>query len=121
MIQCEWEVAQTTNRYIRTSTIFISRILIYKIYCGTTWTPRKEDKGILILCPRSFLPYGIGALVKSPRLLLAITWLGRTFTFSFFLHSVVSNSLQPHGLWHARLPCPSPYPGACSTLCPLSQ
>ena len=28
-----------------------------------------------------------------------------------FSHSVVSNSLQPHGLHHARLPCPSPTPG----------
>ena len=32
--------------------------------------------------------------------------------------SVVSNSLQPHGLQHARLPCPSPTPGAYSNLCP---
>ena len=30
-------------------------------------------------------------------------------------HSFVSNSLQPHGLQHARLPCPSPSPGALST------
>ena len=36
-------------------------------------------------------------------------------------YSVVSNSLQPHGLQHARLPCPSPTPGACSNSCPLSQ
>ena len=35
-------------------------------------------------------------------------------------HSVVSNSLRPHGLQHARLPCPSPTPGACSNSCPLS-
>ena len=35
--------------------------------------------------------------------------------------SVVSNSLRPHGLRHARLPCPSPSPGACSNSCPLSQ
>ena len=28
--------------------------------------------------------------------------------------SVVSNALWPHGLQHARLPCPSPTPGACS-------
>ena len=27
-----------------------------------------------------------------------------------FSRSVVSNSLQPHGLQHARLPCPSPTP-----------
>ena len=33
----------------------------------------------------------------------------------------MSNSLWPHGLQHARLPCPSPTPGACSDSCPLSQ
>ena len=38
-----------------------------------------------------------------------------------FSCSVVSNSLQPHGLQHTRLPCPSPTPGACSTPCPLSR
>ena len=31
-----------------------------------------------------------------------------------FSHSVVSASLWPHGLQHARLPCPSSTPGACS-------
>ena len=30
-------------------------------------------------------------------------------------------TLQPHGLQHARLPCPSPTPGACSNSCPSSQ
>ena len=30
--------------------------------------------------------------------------------------SAVSDSLQPHGLWHARLPCPSPSPGACQIM-----
>ena len=38
-----------------------------------------------------------------------------------FSHSVVSNSLQPHGLQDARLPCPLPTPGACSNSCPLNQ
>ena len=37
-----------------------------------------------------------------------------------FSRSVVSDSLQPHGLQHASLPCPSPTPGACSDSCPLS-
>ena len=36
-----------------------------------------------------------------------------------FSRSVVSNSLWPHGLQHARLPCPSPTPGAYSDSCPL--
>ena len=35
--------------------------------------------------------------------------------------SLVSDSLWPHGLLHARLPCPLPAPGACSNSCPLSQ
>ena len=38
-----------------------------------------------------------------------------------FSHSVVSNSLQSHGLQHARPPCPSPTPGVHSNSCPLSQ
>ena len=37
-----------------------------------------------------------------------------------FTHSVVSNSLQPHGLQHTRPPCPSPTPGAYSNSCTLS-
>ena len=32
---------------------------------------------------------------------------------------VMSDSLQPHRLQHARLPCPSPSPRACSNSCPL--
>ena len=37
-----------------------------------------------------------------------------------FSCSVMSDSLQPHGLQHARPPCPSPTPGAYSNSCPLS-
>ena len=37
-----------------------------------------------------------------------------------FSHSVVSDSLQPHGLQHARLPCTLPTVGAYSNSCPLS-
>ena len=36
-----------------------------------------------------------------------------------FSCSVVSDSLQPHGLQHARLPCPSPYSRVYSNSCPL--
>ena len=38
-----------------------------------------------------------------------------------FSHSLVSDSLQPHGLQHARLPCPSTTLGACSNSCSLSR
>ena len=37
-----------------------------------------------------------------------------------FSRSVVSDSLWPHELQHARLPCPSPIPGIYSNSCPLS-
>ena len=38
-----------------------------------------------------------------------------------FSHSVVSDFLQPHGLQHTNLPCPSPTPWACSNSGPLSR
>ena len=38
-----------------------------------------------------------------------------------FSRSVVSDFLQPYGLQHSRLPCPSPSPRVCSNSCPLSQ
>ena len=38
-----------------------------------------------------------------------------------FSHSVVSNSLRPHELQHARPPCPSPTPGVHTNSCPLNQ
>ena len=38
-----------------------------------------------------------------------------------FSHSVVSWSLQPHGLQQARLPCLSPSSGAFSNSCALSH
>ena len=38
-----------------------------------------------------------------------------------FSHSVMSHSLGPHGLQHARLFCPSLSPGVCSNSCPLSR
>ena len=38
-----------------------------------------------------------------------------------FIHSVMSNSLWPHGLQHTRPPCPLPTPRIYSNSCPLSQ
>ena len=50
---------------------------------------------------------------------------GSLFALKFcsvqFSPSVVSNSLRPHGLQHARPPCPSPAPGVCSNSCPLIE
>ena len=42
------------------------------------------------------------------------------FSLVQFSHSVMSDSLWPHGLQHARPPCPSPAPGVYSNSCPVS-
>ena len=38
-----------------------------------------------------------------------------------FSHSLMSDTLWPHGLQHARLPAPLSSPRACSNSCPLSR
>ena len=38
-----------------------------------------------------------------------------------FSRSVMLDSLQPHGIQHTRLPCPSPTPGVYPYSCPLSR
>ena len=45
---------------------------------------------------------------------------GHLQSVSQFSCPVVSHSLQPQGLQHARLPCPSPPPGDYPNSCPLS-
>ena len=57
-------------------------------------------------------------------LLATLTVCNFKFLFAMWLlfsHQVMSNSLQPHGLQHARPPCPSPSPRLCSSSCPLNQ
>ena len=55
---------------------------------------------------------------------MGIFWVRRNKVYGFqvrsvqFSHSVMSNSLQPPGLPHTRLPCPSPSPRTCSNSCP---
>ena len=49
--------------------------------------------------------------------ILGLAWLSSVH----LLHSVMSDSLWPHGLQHARPPCPSPTPGSYSNSCPLSR
>ena len=38
-----------------------------------------------------------------------------------FSQSVMCGTLRPHGLQHARPPCPSPTTGTCSNSCPSRQ
>ena len=72
----------------------------------------------MIMCCPSFYPSSIFISIQA------------VFKSSLCLHvlpsvqfscSVMSDSLWPHGLQHARLPCPSPTHRACSNSSPLSQ
>ena len=50
-----------------------------------------------------------------------VIWVIIPLDFSVqFTCSVVSDSLKPHGLQHARPPCPSPTSGVCPNSCPLN-
>ena len=51
---------------------------------------------------------------------LTLDWC-QFFSSVQFSHSVVSDSLRPHGLQHARPPCPSPTPGVHPNPCPSSR
>ena len=78
------------------------------------WVRRRlsHNKALLLVKMLQQLSTGVWVLLeskKSPALEL--------FQFSC---SVMSDSLRPHGLQHARLPCLSPTPGACSSSCPSS-
>ena len=48
-------------------------------------------------------------------------WRFLQFSSVQFSRSVVSNSLRPYKLQHARPPCPSPTPGVYPNSCPLSR
>ena len=54
-------------------------------------------------------------------LCLQLLWYHTLKSSVWFSRSVVSDSLWPHGLQCARLPCPSPTPRVYSNSCPLSQ
>ena len=71
----------------------------------------------LHLVPSWFTLSGRSTLLSKLKL---NTWImsGNTVHLSW---SVMSNSLWPHGLQHARPPCPSPTPRVYSNSCPLSR
>ena len=62
-----------------------------------------------------YIPSTIGMWLK------AFVFHSPKLIFRQFSCSVVSNSLPPHGLQHARLPCLSPTAGACWNSCPSSR
>ena len=64
-------------------------------------------------------PQTVAGLLQSKKLVLVINCKTKQTSSVQFSRSVVSDSLQSHGLQHARPPCPSPTPRVYS--CPLSR
>ena len=81
--------------------------------------PTQESNQVLLRCRRILyqLSYQGSLPSKWPIHINSLFFLFLSVQFSC---SVVSNSLQLHGLQHPRLPCPSPTPRFCSNSCSLS-
>ena len=79
-----------------------------RTWLQTCKLPHPLNHWCLLLTPGSFFSLKAGQMQAF-------------FSSVQFIHSVVSNSLRPHGLQHARPPCASPTPRAHSNSCPLSR
>ena len=90
-----------------------SKLIPSRTYCLTF------VKLFIIVC--CVFPYQLLVLSVKKKCLLRAPNCVPGFLPLLFSRSVVSDSLQPHGLQHARLPCPSPCPRVCSNSCALSQ
>ena len=102
---------------------------------GLSWKQLWDHSVAFVAAPKycisdSFVDYE-GYSISSKRFLptvidILVIWIKFAHFHPLKLSSVqfsclvVSNSLWPHGLQHARLPCLSPTPRACSNPCPLS-
>ena len=75
--------------------------------------------------------WAMGALVSQPLLVLFFLLEGPLHDpilynlclvlWWLFSHQIMSDSLWPHGLQHARPPCPSLSSGVCPSSCPLNR
>ena len=95
---CSSVVVSLMLVYIRISEVIIKKLYSYGFYPGSELVSSFSWLILHHCCDSSLI------LVSSVQ----------------FSHSVVSNSLGPHELQHARPPCPSPTPGVHPNPCPSS-
>ena len=90
---------------------------------GKRWTNSPDGLGVCLEQPRALtqllITYKLFLHPGEQRNLVESIML--CFTLLLFSDSAMSDSLQPCGLQHARLPCPSVSPRVCSNRCPLSR
>ena len=116
--------------HIECSTIKASS---FRIWNSSAGVPSPPLALLIVRIPKAHLT--LHSKTSGSRWGITLSWLSRSirpFLYSssvyscvFFLsvqliHSVMSDSLWPHGLQQTRLPCPSPTPGVYSNSCSLS-
>ena len=84
------------------------------------YTTLRKALSVKLPPTRGHVKYGWGSNSTHHTLLKLFSSVTPLFT-SQFSCSVVSNSLQPHRLYHARPPYPSPTPRVYSNSCPWSR
>ena len=88
------------------NTVFLGSVFVY--LASINYRAKLMAKVVYISCMNQ-RPYSEPPSLSNSH---SSVWLSR---------SVMSDSLWPHGLQHARPPCPSPTPRAYSNSCPSSQ
>ena len=113
MYGCEsWTIKKTEHR----------RIDVFELWCWrrflrVTWAVQRSNQSIL----KEISP---GCSLEGLMQKLKCQYFGHLMQKAIVVHSVVTNSLGPHGphgLQHARLLCPLPSSRVCSNSCPLSR
>ena len=90
----------------------------------TPWTAACQSSLSFTVCWSLLRLLSTESMVPSNHLMFCLiysSWRSWCDSSAQFSCSVMSDSLQPQRLQHARLPCPSPTSGACSNSCPLSR
>ena len=90
----------------------------FSTICVVRWLPKLEYDVNTCFTSHNYYVADFAVIVNTLKLYFhSNLWVYISVQFS---QLVMSDSLQPDGLQHARLPCPSPTPRACSNLCPWS-
>ena len=100
---------KTVFMYVKKGNIYL------KVYISETWS---KTLNLILLHLTEYQNIHIFNLKSFPG--NSVSSISRLWTPQFSC-SVLSDSLWPHGLQHARPPCPSPTPGVHSNSCPLSR
>ena len=97
--------------------------LVLPLYCHTYQPPENVSGSFHDLFkefPPGHLCWPMTAFRHHPQAYSACFGYSTFYLLLLFDHSVMSGSLQPHGLLHTRLPCSSLSPAVCLNSCPLN-